>query len=72
MQLPDEQVKPALMQIGMSENAASLILELSAALNSGHVAALEKRSAGNSTSTSIEQFVKEKFLPAYEGRAAHA
>ena len=56
----------------MSENAASLILELSAALNSGHVAALEKRSAGNSTSTSIEQFVKETFVPVYEGRAAHA
>jgi len=71
-QLPDEQLKPALMQIGMSENAASLILELSAALNSGHVAALEKRSAGNSTSTSIEQFVKETFVPVYEGRAAHA
>ncbi|HKQ86067.1 MAG TPA: NAD(P)H-binding protein, partial [Candidatus Acidoferrales bacterium] len=32
MQLPDEQLKPALTQMGMSENMAGLILELSAAL----------------------------------------
>ncbi len=72
MQLPDEQLKPALRQIGMSENMASLILELSAALNNGHVKALEKRTAKNSTPTSIEQFVKDTFAPLYEGRAAHA
>jgi len=72
MQLPDEQLKPALTQMGMSENMASLILELSAALNSGHVAALEKRSPENSTPTSLEQFVKETFVPLFEGRAAHA
>lgn len=71
-QLPDEQLKPALRQIGMSDNMASLLLEMSASLNSGYMAALEKRSAANSTPTSIEQFVKETFLPVYEGRAAHA
>ena len=72
MQLPDEQLKPALTQLGMSENAASLILEMAAALNSGYMAALEKRSPQNTTPTSIEQFVKETFVPRFEGRAAHA
>ena len=72
MQLPDEQLKPALTQMGMSENMAGLLLEMSASLNSGYMAALEKRSAENSTPTSLEQFVKETFVPLYEGRAAHA
>ena len=72
MQLPDEQIKPAMVQMGMSENAASLILEMCASLNNGHMAPLEKHSAQNTTPTSIEQFVKGTFVPAYEGRAAHA
>jgi uncharacterized protein YbjT (DUF2867 family) len=72
MQLPDEQLKPALTQMGMSENMASLLLEMSAALNSGYMAPLEKRSPQNTTPTSIEQFVSETFVPSFEGRAAHA
>jgi len=71
-QLPDEQLKPALTQMGMSENMASLLLEMSASLNSGYMAALETRSPQNTTPTSIEQFVDDTFLPLYEGRAAHA
>jgi hypothetical protein len=49
----------------MSENAAGLLLEMSEALNSGYMAPLEKRSAANTTPTSIEQFVRETFVPAY-------
>ena len=70
--LPDEQVRPALIQIGMSPNVADLILELSAALNSGHLMALEKRSAENTTATSYETFVAEEFAPRYQGGAAAA
>jgi len=64
-QLPNEQVAAALLQMGMSENAAGLLLEMSEALNSGYMAPLEKRSAANTTPTSIEQFVRETFVPAY-------
>jgi uncharacterized protein YbjT (DUF2867 family) len=71
-QLPDEQLKPALTQMGMSENMASLLLEMAASLNSGYMAALEKRTPQNTTPTTIEQFVNDTFLPLYEGRAAHA
>jgi uncharacterized protein YbjT (DUF2867 family) len=72
VQLPNEQLKPALMQMGMSENMVDLLFEMCDALNSGHMAALEKRGAANTTPTSFETFVKETFLPLFEGRAQHA
>jgi len=70
--LPDEQVRPALIQIGMSPNVADLILELSAALNSGHLVASEKRAAQNTTATSYETFAAEEFAPRYQGGFAAA
>ena len=69
---PDEQVRPALIQLGMSSNMADLILEMSAALNSGHMRALEQRSEQNTTPTSYETFVPEEFLPLYERKPAAA
>jgi len=69
-QAPDEQVRPALIQLGMSSNMADLLLEMSAALNSGHMRALEPRSMQNTTPTSYETFVQEEFVPLYEGRSA--
>lgn len=72
MQMPDEQIKQAFVQMGMSADFAELILEMSGSLNSGHMAALEKRWAENTTPTSIEQFVSDTFAPLYEGSAAHA
>ncbi len=70
--LPDEQVRPALIQIGMSPNVADLILELSAALNSGHLVASEKRATQNTTATSYETFAAEEFAPRYQGGFAAA
>jgi uncharacterized protein YbjT (DUF2867 family) len=66
---PDEQVRPALIQIGMSPNITDLLLEMSAALNSGHMRALEPRSARNTTLTSYEAFVTDEFLPLYEEKS---
>jgi uncharacterized protein YbjT (DUF2867 family) len=63
IQLPNEQVRPFLIQMGMSPNAADVILELAEALNSGHIRPLEQRSAANTTPTSYEEFVKEEFMP---------
>lgn len=65
LQLPDEQIRPALLQMGMSPRMADLLLEMSAALNSGHMRALEKRSPENTTPTPYETFVEEEFTPAY-------
>ena len=72
VQAPDEQVRLALIQIGMSPNMADLILEMSAALNSGHMRALESRSGHNTTPTSYETFITEEFVPLYEGKSAAA
>lgn len=71
-QLPDEQLRPALTQMGMSLNVASLLLEMAAALNSGYMIALEKRSAQNTTPTSFETFVTEEFVPRFQGKSATA
>lgn len=71
-QLPGAQLKPMLVQMGMSENMAALLLEMCDAMNDGYMAALEPRSAENTTPTSYEQFVSDTFLPLFEGRAAHA
>jgi uncharacterized protein YbjT (DUF2867 family) len=71
-QAPDDQVQAALIQLGMSSSTARLLLEMSAALNSGYMRALEPRSAQTTTPTSYETFVAEKFKPLYEGKSAAA
>jgi uncharacterized protein YbjT (DUF2867 family) len=68
VRLPNMQVKPVLMQLGMSGAVADLILEMADALNSGHMRPLEPRSATNTTPTSFEGFVAKVFVPAYEGK----
>jgi uncharacterized protein YbjT (DUF2867 family) len=72
LHLPDEQVRGAFLQMGMSADVADLILEMSAALNSGEMKALEERTAENTTPTSFESFVAEEFVPRYQGKATTA
>jgi len=69
-QMPAAQLKPGFMQMGMSSNMADLLLELADAQNSGHLKALEPRSAKNTTPTTLETFAAEVFAPAYRGQKA--
>jgi uncharacterized protein YbjT (DUF2867 family) len=71
-QLPASLLKPAMMQMGLSANMAEMILEMSEALNTGHMKSQEPRSARNTTPTTLETFVIEEFAPAYLGKAAGA
>jgi uncharacterized protein YbjT (DUF2867 family) len=71
-QLPPEQLKPLLVQMGMSPGVADLLLEMADALNSGYMRALEPRTSENTTPTSIETFVAEQFVPALSGKSAGA
>lgn len=71
-QMPPQQIKPALTQMGMSPGMADLLLEMAEALNSGHMAPLETRSPRNTTATSFEEFVAEVFVPRFQGKATHA
>ena len=70
VQPPDDQVRAALVQMGMSDQFAGLILEMAGALNSGYMRAIEPRTSRNTTPTSYETFVAEVFAPAYQQQAA--
>jgi uncharacterized protein YbjT (DUF2867 family) len=70
VQLPDDQFRGALVQMGMSAQFAGLLLEMIAALNSGQMRALEPRTPQNTTPTTYETFVADSFVPAYHQRAA--
>ncbi len=67
---PDDQVRSAMVQMGMSEQFVGLLLEMCASLNSGYMRALEPRTPRNTTPTSFETFVAESFVPAYQQQAA--
>jgi uncharacterized protein YbjT (DUF2867 family) len=69
-QAPNEQMRDAMVKMGMSGNGADLILEMAGALNSGYMKALEPRTANTTTPTSFEMFVKEEFAPAYQQQTA--
>jgi uncharacterized protein YbjT (DUF2867 family) len=67
---PDDQIRAAFVQMGMSDNMAGLILEMAAALNSGHMRALEPRTLRSTTPTPFETFVAQSFVPAYQQQVA--
>jgi uncharacterized protein YbjT (DUF2867 family) len=71
-QMPPAQLKPALTSMGMSSNMADLLVEMAEAMNSGHMKALEPRSAANTTATTLESFIATQFVPAYRAKAAGA
>jgi uncharacterized protein YbjT (DUF2867 family) len=70
IQPPNDQIRAGMVQSGMSDQFARALLEMSEALNSGHMRALERRTASNTTPTSFETFVAEKFVPAYQKQTA--
>ncbi len=69
-QLADDQVRGAMVQLGMSDQVARLLLEMTAALNAGTMRAIEPRTPRNTTPTSYETFVADYFVPAYHQQAA--
>jgi uncharacterized protein YbjT (DUF2867 family) len=70
VQAPEEQIRAAMVQMGMSQSFVGLILEMADALNRGHMRALEVRGVSNTTPTRFETFVAEVFVPAYDRAAA--
>jgi uncharacterized protein YbjT (DUF2867 family) len=70
MQAPADQFRAVLVQMGMSEQFARLLLEMIGALNAGKMRALEPRSPQNTTPTSFETFAADTFVPAYQHQAA--
>ena len=70
VQVPDDQFRSVLVQMGMSEQFARLLLEMTTALNAGKMRALEPRAPHNTTPSSFETFVAAVFVPAYQHQAA--
>src|SRR5579863_9818547 len=70
VQAPDDQFRAVLVQMGMSEPFAKLLVEMIGALNSGKMHALEPRTQQNTTPTTYETFVADSFLPAYQEKVA--
>jgi uncharacterized protein YbjT (DUF2867 family) len=69
---PGFMAKPALAQMGLSKSVADGLVEMSEAINDRRMVPLEKRSAANTTPTSIEWFAENTFAPAFQASAAKA
>jgi uncharacterized protein YbjT (DUF2867 family) len=67
-----EQIRPSFLEMGMSPDMANLLLEMTDAMNSGYMRALEPRSARNTTPTSYESFVAKEFVPRCQKRLSAA
>jgi uncharacterized protein YbjT (DUF2867 family) len=66
-QFPYDQVQQVLVQMGTPSKTAAYFIEMFQGFNDGTVVATERRSAENTTPTSFEAFVKDVFVPAYQG-----
>ena len=69
---PYDQVEKVLIQMVTPPKTAAYFIEMFQGFNEGAVVGTEPRTAGNTTPTSIETFVKEVFVPAYQGMAVGA
>jgi uncharacterized protein YbjT (DUF2867 family) len=72
MQVPFAMLEPALVQMGLPNSTAALLIEMWEGANAGLIVPLEQRSAQNTTPTTLESFVTEVFAPAYLQMAAGA
>ncbi|HEY0705102.1 MAG TPA: NmrA family NAD(P)-binding protein [Candidatus Acidoferrales bacterium] len=70
MQVPFMMLEPALVQIGLPKKTAALLIEMWKGANAGLINPLEPRTAENTTPTTLESFVTEVFVPAYQKAAA--
>jgi len=70
VQFPYDQVQQVLEQMGMPQKKAAVYIEMFKAINASVLAAQEPRSRENTTPTSFENFVRDFFVPAYQGKAA--
>jgi len=65
VQMPNMMLKPALLQMGLPKKTVELIIEMWDGANAGLIVPQEKRSAQNTTPTTLEWFVERVFAPAY-------
>ena len=66
----NDQLRSSLMLMGMSEDFANQLLQMSAAMNSGHMRPLEPRGEHNTTPTTFLKFVQQEFVPRFRRTVA--
>jgi uncharacterized protein YbjT (DUF2867 family) len=64
VQLPNEVLTASLLEMGLPAKSVDLMIEMWEGANAGLIRSQEKRSARNTTPTSLESFVAEVFAPA--------
>jgi uncharacterized protein YbjT (DUF2867 family) len=72
MHVPFLMLEPGLVQIGLPKKSAALLIEMWKAANAGIIKPQEPRNTKNTTPTTIELWVHDVFLPAYNAKAAAA
>lgn len=71
-QVPLPMLELGLMQSGMSMSSAALMIEMFKAERNGLLEPQQPRSAESTTPTTLEEFVSEVFVPAYQSKSATA
>lgn len=72
MHVPFLMLEPALVKMGIPKRSAALMIEMWKATNEGLVKPEEPRSPKNTAPTTVEQFVEEVFVPAYNAKSTAA
>jgi len=70
VQLPEADAKKGMMQAGLPEEMATLLIEMSRGLNEGHIKPTQPRSAATTGQTSIEEWARTVYAPAFRMREA--
>ncbi|MEW6367588.1 MAG: NAD(P)H-binding protein [Acidobacteriota bacterium] len=65
VQFPYEGTLDALLKMGMSRNAAETMVEMYRSFNDGVLRSAEPRTSSNTTRTTLEEFARTVFAPAY-------
>lgn len=72
VQFPYDEARKAVIGSGLSASYADSMMELARSINEGKIQSTEKRSAENTTPTTLEQFAEEVFRKAFKATSAQA
>jgi len=65
VQFPEEAARQAMLGMGMSANAVDAMLEMNRGLSAGTIGPVERRNEASTTPTTLEEFARTVFAPAY-------
>jgi uncharacterized protein YbjT (DUF2867 family) len=66
---PEAEASKAMAGMGMSESVVLAFLEMYSSFNAGRIRATQERNAENTTKTTLEEFARTVFAPAYRAAA---